>query len=80
MKVAILFASYNGEKYIEEQIQSLLDQTFKDIFIFIRDDGSSDKTFEIEKKYENEYPEKIKVMQRQSGESIIHWSMHLADR
>nr|WP_270258354.1 glycosyltransferase family 2 protein [Coprococcus catus] len=67
MKVAILLASYNGEKYIEEQIQSLLDQTFKDIFIFIRDDGSSDKTFEIEKKYENEYPEKIKVMQRQSG-------------
>ena len=52
MKVAILLASYNGEKYIEEQIQSLLDQTFKDIFIFIRDDGSSDKTFEIEKKYD----------------------------
>ena len=48
--VLVLLSSYNGEKYIEQQIESLLAQTGVDITILIRDDGSSDHTLEIVEK------------------------------
>lgn len=46
-KIDILMATYNGEKYIEEQINSILNQSYKDINLIISDDGSKDKTREI---------------------------------
>lgn len=49
--IDILLATYNGEKYIESQIYSLLAQTFKDWRLIIHDDGSSDRTIEIVKKF-----------------------------
>jgi len=49
--VDILMATYNGEKYIENQLLSLLQQTFKNWRLLIHDDGSVDKTVEIIKKY-----------------------------
>ena len=45
--ISILLASYNGEKYISEQIESLLAQTYQDYILYINDDCSSDRTFEI---------------------------------
>ena len=53
-KVAIVMSTYNGEKYIEEQLDSLFRQTYKNIEIYVRDDGSKDKTVEILKKYETQ--------------------------
>lgn len=50
-KVAILMSTYNGEKYLKEQLDSLLNQTYKNIKIYIRDDGSKDNTVEIIKEY-----------------------------
>lgn len=67
MKVAILLASYNGEKFIREQIESLLVQSYQNITIYIRDDGSTDGTYAIEKEYEQQYPNKIFVQQRTEG-------------
>lgn len=49
--VNVLISTYNGEKYIKEQLDSLLEQTYKDIKVWIRDDGSTDATLEIVKKY-----------------------------
>lgn len=57
--VDILLASYNGGKYIEEQIKSVLKQTFKDWRLIIRDDGSNDNTTEIIEKYVKLYPKSI---------------------
>ncbi|MDY3800677.1 MAG: glycosyltransferase [Bacilli bacterium] len=54
-KVIILLSTYNGQNYIEEQIESLLKQTYNNIEIFIRDDGSKDNTITILKKYEKKY-------------------------
>ena len=45
----------NGEEYLKEQLNSLLNQTYKNIEILIRDDGSSDNTLEILKKYSESY-------------------------
>lgn len=50
--IDILLATYNGEKYIESQIYSLLAQTHKDWRLFIHDDGSTDKTVEIIKNFQ----------------------------
>ena len=50
-KVIILLSTYNGEKYILEQLDSLVNQTYKNIEILIRDDGSKDNTVSIIKKY-----------------------------
>jgi len=47
MKVAILLASFNGDRFIAEQLESLREQTFKDWELFNRDDGSTDRTLGI---------------------------------
>ena len=57
--ISILLACYNGEEYICEQIESLLTQTYQDFIIYINDDYSNDKTFEIIEKYNKQYPDKI---------------------
>lgn len=46
-KVAVLLSTYNGEKYIEQQIESILDQSYRNIELFIRDDGSTDHTVDL---------------------------------
>ena len=45
--ITVLLAVFNGEKYLAEQIDSILNQTISDIKIVIRDDGSSDSSPEI---------------------------------
>ncbi|HEN3061675.1 TPA: glycosyltransferase family 2 protein [Streptococcus agalactiae] len=47
MKVNILMATYNGEKFLAQQIESIQKQTSKEWNLLIRDDGSSDKTCDI---------------------------------
>ena len=61
--VAILMATYNGEQYISEQIDSILTQTFAEWKLFIHDDGSSDHTVEIIREYASRYPDKIVVVE-----------------
>lgn len=53
-KVCILMSTYNGKKYIDDQINSLLSQTDIDFFIFVRDDGSTDGTQKILEKYKGD--------------------------
>ncbi len=52
-------STYNGEKYIKEQIDSILNQTYKDWRLLIRDDGSTDKTLQIIEEYVKRFNEKI---------------------
>lgn len=61
--VQILIATYNGEKYLEEQILSLINQTYQDIQILIRDDGSTDNTKQIIKKLCKRYSKKIVLIE-----------------
>lgn len=60
--IQILMSTYNGEKYLEEQLESLLNQSYQNIKILIRDDGSKDGTLEILDKYLKKYPQKIKCI------------------
>lgn len=49
--VNVLISTYNGEKYIRQQIRSIQRQTYPDIRIYVRDDGSSDRTVQILEEY-----------------------------
>lgn len=50
-RAAILMSTYNGEKYLREQIDSILAQENVEIMLYIRDDGSRDRTIEILEDY-----------------------------
>lgn len=47
----ILMSTYNGENYIEDQLKSLQNQTYTNWHLYIRDDGSKDKTKKIIQRY-----------------------------
>lgn len=51
--ITILMATYNGDKYLKEQIDSVLSQKKVNLNILVRDDGSTDKTQEILEFYQN---------------------------
>ncbi len=54
MKVNIVMATYNGEQFLAEQIESIQKQTYQDWQLLIRDDGSSDQTRTIIKRFVEE--------------------------
>lgn len=54
-KVYIMMSTYNGEKYISEQLDSILAQKHVEVCLAIRDDGSHDNTPEILNTYERKY-------------------------
>lgn len=53
----VIMSTFNGEKYLREQLDSILNQTGVDVSIVIRDDGSSDSTCDIIKDYKNRHQE-----------------------
>jgi glycosyltransferase involved in cell wall biosynthesis len=61
-EIAILMATYNGEKYLKEQIDSIIAQTFQNWHLYVHDDGSKDCTVSIINEYIDKYPEKISLM------------------
>ena len=65
--VAIVMSTYNGEKYLKEQIDSILSSTYQDFKIYINDDGSSDSTMSILENYKEQYPDKIHLRQNESN-------------
>lgn len=65
-KLCILLASYNGEKYISEQLDSIINQTYRNWELIIRDDGSKDETVTILNKYEKK-DERIKILRDDKG-------------
>lgn len=60
--IALLLATYNGEKYLRAQLQSLSDQTNQDWILYVRDDCSTDKTLEIINEFQIKHLEKIHLL------------------
>ena len=54
-KAAVLMSTYNGEKYLREQIDSIFAQEEVEIHLYIRDDGSKDSSLEIIHRYLSEH-------------------------
>lgn len=62
MKVSVITVCLNSEKYIEQTINSVLNQTYKDIEYIIIDGGSTDNTLTIIKNYEDKFKGKLKLI------------------
>ena len=79
--VAVLMSTYNGEKYIREQLESIFHQRGVHVRLFVRDDGSSDSTIAILKEYAKSYPIEI-LLDRENvgpGESFMRLVYRYAD-
>jgi glycosyltransferase involved in cell wall biosynthesis len=66
-RIGILIATYNGEKYLEKQIESLLNQTCQTFKVFIRDDLSTDNTVSLIKRYVKKDPNKFCLVEDDFG-------------
>lgn len=62
-EIQVLLATYNGARFLHEQIESVLAQTYPNVTILARDDGSSDGTQEILRDYAEKKPERFRVLQ-----------------
>lgn len=65
-KVAVLLATYNGQLYLRELLDSLKTQTYKDFVCYIHDDGSTDETVTIVREYCRKNPDIFKLVQGSS--------------
>lgn len=65
-KIDILMATYNGEKYLAEQLDSIINQTYHNWNLLIRDDNSTDKTLEIIQNYHKK-DKRIKILKDNKG-------------
>lgn len=81
--LTISIAAYNVEKYLENTLNSLecSDNVKKYLEVIIEDDGSTDRTFDIAKKYEKLYPDVYKAVHKENGGygSTINNSIKLAN-
>jgi len=66
--VSVIIPAYNSEKFIGETLQSVNQQSWKNVEAFVIDDGSSDKTFEIAKQFESN---QIKVIRQENAGACV---------
>ena len=64
--IDILLSTYNGEKYLEQQLQSIIEQSCADWHLIVRDDGSTDQTLCILDKFAKQDP-RISVFTDEKG-------------
>ena len=69
-KLDLLMATYNGEKYLKEQIESILNQTYTDFNLLICDDCSSDNTLQILEEYASK-DSRIKIFKNETNQGVI---------
>ncbi len=62
-KVLILMATYNGERFIREQLESIAAQTHREWELWVRDDGSSDATLSVVRDFAGRHPGRVRVIE-----------------
>ena len=65
-KVSVIIPIYNDEKYLEQCLDSVIKQTYKNLEIILVDDGSTDRTPEICEQY-REKDSRIRVLHKKNG-------------
>ena len=78
--VLVLLATYNGEKYINEMVDSIIAQDYTDWHLILSDDSSSDSTPQILEDYAQKYPEKIKAFFKENGGQARQRKRHRSHR
>jgi glycosyltransferase involved in cell wall biosynthesis len=70
-KIEVLMAVFNGEKYIAEQMDSILRQTYSNIHLIVRDNCSTDSTQQIVEQYIQKYPDKITLLVSSKNVGVV---------
>lgn len=70
-EILILMAVYNGQSFIEEQLLSILNQSYSHIHIIVSDNCSEDKTLEIVSRISRKYPEKITILTSGHNQGVV---------
>ena len=65
--VTVVIPVYNGENYLHEAIDSVLQQTFKDVEVIVVDDGSTDSTGSIVEHYAEQHPALVRGLRKENG-------------
>lgn len=65
-EITIIIPVYNGEKFIERCLDSVLAQTLKNFIVVVIDDGSRDNSLDILRQYEENNPEYIRVYSQEN--------------
>jgi len=74
--IDVLLATYNGEPYLAEQLESLYSQEGVALHVFVRDDGSSDNSKKILQEFQQRYPDRLTVLEhrnRLGGKASFGW-------
>lgn len=61
MRAVVILSVYNGSPFLRQQLDSLLNQTYPDFYVLIRDDGSTDNSLSIICEYALKYPQRFFV-------------------
>lgn len=69
-QINVILATYNGSKYIKEQIESILNNDYPNVKIWVFDDGSTDGTDEIVKQYERDFSGKINFQKNSENKGL----------
>ncbi|MDD5935101.1 MAG: glycosyltransferase, partial [Clostridiales bacterium] len=64
-RVDVIMATYNGEKYVSEQVVSVLKNHGVEVYLHVFDDGSTDKTIEILQSLRQQYPRHLSIYQNE---------------
>ena len=76
-------ATYNGERYLEEQLESLLGQTMDDFTLWVQDDNSTDGTWGILESYKKRLPDKINLLRNAANmgakDNFLHMMANIKD-
>ncbi|MDW5267882.1 MULTISPECIES: glycosyltransferase family 2 protein [Acidobacteriaceae] len=73
-EIEILLATYNGERFLREQIDSILAQDYGNWRVLARDDGSTDGTVSILKEYAGRLPSHFRVLPASAGTGHPKWN------
>ncbi len=75
----IIMAVYNGETYLSEQLSSIFENSYQDFFLHIYDDGSTDGTTTIIKKWQEKHPERIIYHKNRKNKGVIQNFLQAAE-
>lgn len=62
-RLAVLLSTYNGEKFLSDQLDSLFAQTYENFIVVVRDDGSSDSTLSILQNYMDRFNDRFHLIE-----------------
>ena len=66
-KVSVIIPVFNSEKYLHACLDSVINQTLKELEIIVVDDGSTDSSREILEDYKSRYPDKVYLYFKENG-------------